>query len=138
LSSESSICAGVPAARAAPDVVAGPPFAVRGVRMPHDAAPGRIEVSALFANDAMQPSPTFVPLVVLTGEDGRELGESYGKALQLAAQSRREVAISVDLGKLAPGRYFVAVIPSHPDTGRSLGAGRYHVPLRVRAATPVP
>ncbi|HVI25488.1 MAG TPA: LTA synthase family protein [Xanthomonadaceae bacterium] len=122
-----------PATFAAPAPVAGPPFAVRAVELPSPAPPARIEVSALFANDAAMPSPTFVPLVVVSDEEGTEVGEFYGRALQLAPHAQREVPVAVDLGKLAPGRYFVAVIPSHPDTGRSLGAGRYRIPLQVRA-----
>ncbi|HET6435386.1 MAG TPA: LTA synthase family protein [Xanthomonadaceae bacterium] len=124
-----------PPASAQADTVAGPPFAVRTVDLPPSTPAARIQVSALFANDAATPSPTFVPLVVVSGEDGVEVGEYYGAALQLPAHARREVPVAVDLGKLAPGRYFVAVIPSHPDTGHSLGAGRYRIPLQVRAGT---
>lgn len=123
-----------PPAPAEADSVAGPPFAVHAVDVPSPTLPARIRVSALFANDASTPSPTFVPLVVVSGEDGAEVAEYYGAALQLPAHARREVPVAVDLGDLVPGHYFVAVIPSHPDTGRSVGAGRYRIPLQVRAA----
>ena len=122
-----------PGPRAEDAAIAGPPLAVGAVRVPRETAPARIVVAALFANAAAQPAPAFVPLVVLSTEDGRELGESYGKALQLAAHAQREVAVELDLRGLAPGRYRLAVVPSHPDTGRSLGAGRYHIPVQVRA-----
>jgi len=32
---------------------------------------------------------------------------------------------------LPPGRYFISVFPSHPDTGKKTGAGRYRVPVRL-------
>ena len=121
-----------PAAPPAAEVVGPPSFGVRAVEIPQQAPRARIQVSVLFANDAATPTVAFVPLLVLSGEDGRERGEYYGAALQLAPHARRSVQVAVDLGKLAPGHYFLAVIPSHPDTGRSLGAGRYRIPLQVR------
>jgi hypothetical protein len=37
---------------------------------------------------------------------------------------------------LPSGQYFIAVLPSHPDTGRRVGEGVYRVPLKVRCCAP--
>lgn len=108
-------------------------FGVREVHAPQSAATGPIAVTALFANDTAAPTGDVVPLLVLSQSDGRELAESYGAAFALAPGATREVRFAVDAAGLAPGRYFLAVIPSHPDTGRSLGSGRYRVPIRIGA-----
>jgi len=101
------------------------------------AAPGRpLSARLVLANTGVGPgpSPPFVPLLVALDANARELGESYGKAMRLAPGATAEATIEVKPGTLAPGRYFLAAFPSNPDTGRKLGAGRYHVPLDVAAA----
>lgn len=93
-----------------------------------------IHLQAGFANGDAHDSPHFVPLAVLTAEDGRELHESYGPALRLPAQGQQQVALVLPRPS-APGRYFVSVRPSDPDTGKPLGRGRYHVPVDIAGAT---
>lgn len=95
-----------------------------------------VRVAAAFVNGDAHDSRTFVPLAVLTGEDGRELREAYGSAIQLRAHERREVLLSLAVPALAPGRYFVSVLPSDPATGKAVGRGRFHLPLDVPAAAP--
>ena len=93
-----------------------------------NAASGPMAV-ATFVNGDATDAPEFVPFVVLTAEDGRELGESYGEAIQLRANARREVQLPLPTADLQPGRYYFSVIPSHPETGKRLGRGRYRIPL---------
>ncbi|HEV8693260.1 MAG TPA: LTA synthase family protein [Lysobacter sp.] len=113
-------------------VVAAGSLSVREVRVPDDATAGTVEVTALFANDATTRTEAIVPLLVLSADDGRQLSESYGAAFQLAPGATREVRFAVKASNLAAGRYFLAVIPSQPDSGRSMGVGRYRIPLRIR------
>lgn len=109
---------------------------VRDVLLPAEAegatASATVEVSALFANSGDTPTKAIVPLLVLSADDGRQLREQYGPAFQLAAGATREVRFALKTDGLAPGRYFIALIPSHPDTGRPVGTGRYRIVLRVR------
>lgn len=95
-----------------------------------------VQVVATFVNGDAADSRAFVPLAVLTGEDGKELGEGYGSSIRLQAGGRREVTLSVAAQALSPGRYFVSVLPSDPDTGKPLGRGRYHIALDVPERAP--
>lgn len=97
---------------------------------------GGIEVAATFANGDPIPSARFVPLAVLSGVDGRDVQERYGASMVLKGGEVRELTLRFELPNLAPGRYFVAVIPSDPDTGRPLGRGSYKVPVDAGTATP--
>jgi uncharacterized sulfatase len=108
------------------------PFGVREVRAPEAAPAGPIEVEVLLANGGATPSEEFVPLLVLSDEAGRELGEFYGTATRLAPGARQQMRLSVAAGGLAPGRYYLAAIASHPVTGRRVGASRYRIPLQIR------
>ena len=97
---------------------------------------GGVQVAATFVNGDAADSRAFVPLVVLAGEDGKELGEGYGSSIRLRPDERREVRLSVAAQSLQPGRYFVSVLPSDPDTGKPLGRGRYHIALDVPGGAP--
>lgn len=108
------------------------PFGVREVRAPEAAPPGPIDVDVLLANGGTTVSEEFVPLLVLSDEAGRELGEYYGAAIRLTPGARQQVRIAVAAGALAPGRYYLAAIASHPVTGRRVGASRYRIPLQIR------
>ncbi|GAB2857033.1 hypothetical protein GCM10027277_26800 [Pseudoduganella ginsengisoli] len=90
-----------------------------------------LQVDARFANHASARSVVFVPLLVLTDAQGRELGEAYGKATTLAGAQELPVTLQIKTSALAPGQYFVSVIPSHPDTGKPAGTGQYHVPVQL-------
>jgi uncharacterized sulfatase len=87
----------------------------------------KIIVDAVFTNAAATPSPVFVPLVVLTNAKGDELAEGYGKAITLEPGKNVPVKIELFAKGLEAGQYFVSVIPSHPDTGKPVGSGQYHV-----------
>jgi phosphoglycerol transferase MdoB-like AlkP superfamily enzyme len=87
-----------------------------------------LQLSAQFANRADSDSPEFVPLLVVTDASGRELGESYGKATKLASNAGADVELRMKL-KLPAGNYFASVIVSHPDTGKPIGQGQYHIPF---------
>ena len=93
-----------------------------------------VEVVATFANGDAVDSPRFVPLAVLSTEDGRELHEAYGSAIQLRGRERREVVLA--LPAPGTGRYFVSVLPSSPDNGKPLGRGRYRIPFDIPGNAP--
>jgi uncharacterized sulfatase len=105
-----------------------------------DAPPGAdtdvMAVGARFTNATVARSAPFVPLLVLSDENGRELRESYAAPLQLEPGASGETRFQVKLDGLASGRYFIAVLPSHPDSGRRVGEGVYRVPLKVRCCAP--
>jgi uncharacterized sulfatase len=108
-------------------------LAVRRLEILPAAAGRPLSVRLLIANAGKGPasSPPFVPLLVTLDAQAKELGESYGKALRLAPGAVAEATLAVNPATLAPGRYFLAAFPSHPDTGHKLGAGKYHVPLDI-------
>lgn len=92
-----------------------------------------VQLTATFSNGDAQPSRAFVPLAVLTAEDGRELQEVSGRALQLAAHGQQQVQLTLQRPGACSRRCYVSVFPSDPQTGRAIGQGRYHVPLDVQA-----
>lgn len=102
------------------------------VKLTHSA--DGVNVVATFINGDAIASATFSPLAVLAAEDGRELREGYGNAIQLHAHERRDVVLSLAVPSLAPGRYFVSVLPSDPNSGKPLGRGNFHIPLDIAAA----
>lgn len=102
-----------------------------GVTNLHRAAGGGIVFEATFTNHGVDTSPEFVPLLVVTNEDGLELTETAAPARSLAPGESATIAFRPDLRKAAPGSYFVSVLPSHPGTGRPLGVGQYHVETRL-------
>jgi hypothetical protein len=97
------------------------------------AAAGGIAVQAHFVNGDQAASATFVPLAVLSDEQGHELQEVSGAALQLNAQERRLLRLQLPLNGQPAGRYYVSVRPSDPQSGRPLGRGHYRMPVDVPA-----
>ena len=87
-----------------------------------------LRLAARFANRADADSPVFVPLLVVTDANGRELGESYGKATKLAPNAGVDVELRMKL-KLPAGNYFASIIVSNPNTGKPVGQGQYHIPF---------
>ncbi|WP_305805032.1 LTA synthase family protein [Stenotrophomonas sp. YIM B06876] len=132
-----AFAAGAAAADAAPR--SGPPArAVPGITLESvqlGRAGDAIDIHGIFANGDPVPSAAFVPLAVLSSEDGREVQEASGGALQLAAHERRAVRLTLRHPGLVPGRYYVSVRPSDPDTGQPLGRGRFHIPFDFGADT---
>ncbi|HBZ06542.1 MAG TPA: hypothetical protein DEP03_09250, partial [Massilia sp.] len=86
---------------------------------------------ATFTNHGAHASPDFVPLLVITNEHGLELNETAAPALALGPGESSTVRLRPDVDKVAPGSYFVSVLPSHPATGRPVGVGQYHVETRL-------
>lgn len=95
-----------------------------------------VQVSAHFTNAADAASLPFVPLLVLSDERGRQVRESYAMPLQLGVGASGETHFDVKLEGLPSGEYFIAVLPSHPDTGRRIGEGVYRIPLKIRCCAP--
>jgi uncharacterized sulfatase len=118
---------------AAPDTSAasGTALAVREVRSPERAKAGKLHIEVVFANAAPQPSETFVPLIVLQTVDGRELSESYGIPVTLAAGATMKLRLAVKSAGVAAGRYFLSVFPSDPETGKRTGSGRFRIPVVI-------
>jgi len=90
---------------------------------------GEPVVEATFVNNGKTPSAAFVPLLVVSDAGGLELGETPGEIRTLAPGATLKVTLKAVLGRAPHGRYFVSVIPSHPQTGRSIGIGQYHVEM---------
>ena len=90
-------------------------------------ADGSIE--ATIVNQGATASSPFVPLLVISDAGGLELGETAGEIQTLAPGASVKVTLKAKLGRLPHGKYFVSMIPSHPETGRSIGIGRYHVEM---------
>jgi hypothetical protein len=101
---------------------------VTGVRR---AAGSKARFEATFVNHGAARSPQFVPLLVVANEHGLELGETAAPTRTLEPGESVTVTWEPDLRKVAPGTYFISSLPSHPDTGRPLGVGQYHVEVTL-------
>jgi Phosphoglycerol transferase and related proteins, alkaline phosphatase superfamily len=88
-----------------------------------------VQLTVSFDNGDAQPSRAFVPLAVLTAEDGRELQEISGAALRLPANGHRQVQLTLQRPDACSSRCYVSVFPSDPQTGKAIGQGRYHIPV---------
>ncbi|WP_172675115.1 LTA synthase family protein [Stenotrophomonas pictorum] len=88
-----------------------------------------VRLSAVFASGDSKPSRVFVPLAVMSSENGRELQEVYGQALQLPPGGSHQVQLQLPLPQPedCKGRCYVSVFPSDPDSGKAIGQGRYHL-----------
>ena len=86
-------------------------------------------VEATIVNQGATASSPFVPLLIISDAGGLELGETAGEIQTLAPGASVKVALKAKLGRLPHGKYFVSMIPSHPETGRSIGIGQYHVEM---------
>jgi uncharacterized sulfatase len=106
-------------------------LAVHEVNSPSDAQAGHLTIEVVFANTGRAATDTFVPLVVLLTKDGREVTESYGSPQRLAAGETVSLQLSVKSLGVSRGRYFLSVLPSHPETGKKMGVGRYRIPIRL-------
>jgi phosphoglycerol transferase MdoB-like AlkP superfamily enzyme len=84
---------------------------------------------ATIVNQGATASAPFVPLLVISDAGGLELGETAGEIQTLAPGASVKVVLKAKPGPLPHGRYFVSMIPSHPETGRSIGIGQYHVEM---------
>jgi len=113
-----------PAAAATPAV-----FSVEEVRAPGEARAGKLEIEAVFANTGKAGSGAFIPLVVLLSADGREVSESYGPLQLLDSGGKVSLKLRVKSQGVSPGKYFLAVVPSHPRTGKRVGSGKFRIPV---------
>jgi hypothetical protein len=104
---------------------------VSGVRRAAAEVQGEAVVEATMTNGSTTNSRPFVPLLVISDAGGLEIGETAGELQTLAPGAALKIALRAKLGKLPHGTYYVSVIPSHPETGRSVGIGQYHVALRL-------
>jgi hypothetical protein len=104
---------------------------VSGVRRAAAGPDGEPMIEAVMRNDSTSPSRPFVPLLVISDAGGLEVFEAAGAAQTLAAGAVLKLALPAKLGKLPHGTYYVSVIPSHPETGRSIGIGQYHVEMKL-------
>lgn len=116
----------------AESAVTAKPLSVSDLRAPPDGVRGSYAIEVDFTNAGDRTSRAFVPLAVVLDESGREVSETYGKAQHLAAGASVTVTLAVKTRKLKAGKYFLAVFPSDPETGKAIGGGRYRVPVRLR------
>ncbi|KQY49376.1 LTA synthase family protein [Lysobacter sp. Root494] len=124
-----------------PRAETSPPIApktlyVHDIAAPEGSDAATVEVSARFTNATGKPGDAFVPLLVLSDRGGRQVRESYATPLHLAAGGTGEARFEMKLEGLPSGQYFIAVLPSHPDTGRRVGEGAYRIPLKIRCCAP--
>jgi hypothetical protein len=101
---------------------------VSGVRL-RAGSPGTVE--ATLHNAGSAASPSFVPLLVVSDANGLEVTEVQAAPQTLAPGASTRLTFAVALGRVPHGTYYVSVIPSHPETGRSLGIGQYHVEMQL-------
>lgn len=106
------------------------------VAAPEGADGTSVAVSARFTNGTERASGPFVPLLVLSDEQGEQVRESYAAAQQLSAGASGAVRFELKLDGIPSGRYFLAVVPSHPDSGKRVGEGVYRVPIKIRCCAP--
>ncbi|AWG45829.1 MULTISPECIES: LTA synthase family protein [unclassified Massilia] len=112
--------------------VEGGAVGVSGVRrLASPDAQGQAVVEAFVNNPSTAPSRPFVPLLVISDAGGLEVGESAGELQTLDPGATLKVTLPAKLGKLPHGTYYVSVVPSHPETGRSIGIGQYHVEMKL-------
>jgi hypothetical protein len=104
---------------------------VSGVRGISGAPGAALAFQATFTNRAATRSPPFVPLLVVGNEHGLELGGSAAAVRTLAPGESATITWQPDLRKVVPGTWFVSALPAHPETGRSLGVGQYHVEAKL-------
>lgn len=86
-----------------------------------------VQLTAIFSNGDTQSSRAFVPLAVLSAEDGRELKEISGPALQLPANGHQQVQLTLQRPEACSSRCYASVFPSDPQTGKAIGQGQYHI-----------
>lgn len=91
-----------------------------------DAEQGLI-VEGIFTQQGPEASAIFVPLLVLSDAQGRELAEVSGKSLSLKPGQSETIKLKLFPGQSVPGTYYFSLIVSNPDTGRPIGKGQYHV-----------
>jgi hypothetical protein len=94
-------------------------------------ADGETVVEAMMSNRSPAPSRAFVPLLVISDAGGLEVVESAGEPTTLEAGATLKVALPARLGRLPHGTYYVSVVPSDPESGRSIGIGQYHVQMKL-------
>ncbi len=93
-------------------------------------ANGRVQAQGVFTQHGAEHAPVFVPLFVLTDAQGQQIVEGYGKAMKLQAGQATTVSLKLQTSDLPPGPLYLAVVVSHPDTGKSIGQGQYHVQVQ--------
>jgi hypothetical protein len=93
-------------------------------------ADGVLSVQGVFSVQGSQESPVFVPLLVLTDKSGQDLAEVSGQALRLHAGQSESLSLNLKRPDLPPGTYYLSLIVSHPETGRPIGKGQYHVEIQ--------
>ena len=87
-------------------------------------APGSAERSALKAKiEEFRSQVMDIPMYI----NGKEIMESYGNPVAIDSNAEKSVAMPLNINNLTAGEYFISVIPSHPDTGKPVGTGRYHI-----------
>ena len=93
-------------------------------------ANGQLQASGVFTQHGAESAPMFVPLLVLTDAKGQQIAEGYGKAMQMQAGQTTTVSLNLQARDLPPGPLYLAMVVSHPDTGKPIGQGQYRVQVQ--------
>jgi phosphoglycerol transferase MdoB-like AlkP superfamily enzyme len=96
----------------------------------HLSSDGVLTASGTFSQQGRQDSAVFVPLLVLSDENGKEWAEVSGQAMRLRAGQSEPVSLKLQQPQLPSGNYFLSLVVSHPETGRPIGKGQYHVEIK--------
>jgi len=90
-----------------------------------------VKVQGSFNFNGRDQSPIFVPLLVLTDAKGVELSEVSGKALRLKSGESINIELEMPYRPKSANlsSFFVSLIVSDPNTGKSIGIGQYHIPI---------
>ena len=91
---------------------------------------GSLSAQGVFSVQGAKDAPVFVPLLVLSDGQGRQLAEASGPAMRLQVGQAQTVSLTMQVADLPAGTYFMSLVVSHPDTGRPIGRGQYHVPVQ--------
>lgn len=92
---------------------------------------GKVNINVVLSNSGNYKSDLLVPLAVITDANGNEVKEFYGVAVSIPPNKEESISISVDLSGLNAKNYFISIIPSHPESGKPIGLGRYHIPISI-------
>ena len=94
------------------------------------ASAGQLTVRATFSQSDGQAGMVFVPLLVVTDANGVQKAEHSGPAVRLSAGESRDLTLTMSKPDVSGSVHFVSMVVSHPDTGKSIGRGQYHVAWR--------
>lgn len=104
---------------------------VEKVSLSPNSGNGKVNITVVLSNSGASKSDVLVPLAVITDVTGNEIKEFYGAAISISPNKEETISISGDISGLNAKNFFISIIPSHPDSGKPVGLGRYHIPISI-------